>query len=264
VVARTTLDQSEQRYLARLERLQGLENQLALTGPLTEQLLARLNTAKVLLNQAKLDLEKTRIDIPFSGWILEKRIEKGEHVHPGELLGSAYRDGGLDIEVHIPVKDLKWFLPEMTEDSKPEAEVVFGADGASSTWRARVSRVKAQMDERTRTLPVVVEVEEPGDPKTERRRPFRLRPGMFVTVRILGKEIKQAFKIPRHTVHADDIVYLVHENRLVFRPVRVIRRFKESVLIDEGLSDGERIVKTPLPAASDGMLVRMIKSGNAS
>jgi multidrug efflux pump subunit AcrA (membrane-fusion protein) len=54
VVAQTTLDQAEQRYLASLDRLQGLKNQLALTGPLKEQLEAQRNMGKVLRKQALL------------------------------------------------------------------------------------------------------------------------------------------------------------------------------------------------------------------
>jgi multidrug resistance efflux pump len=42
VIAQSTVDKSEQQYLASLERLQTLENQLALTGPQKEQLLAPL------------------------------------------------------------------------------------------------------------------------------------------------------------------------------------------------------------------------------
>jgi len=259
VVARTTLDQAEQRYLARLDRLQGLENQLALTGPLKEQFGAQLNMAKVLLHQAELDLEKTSITLPFNGWILEKRIEKGQHVHAGEYLGSAYSDGGLDIEVRIPVKDLKWFLPDVTRESRPEAEIVFSGSDSLYTWKGRVARVKAQMDERTRTLPVIVETD--GNTKTDKiRSAFQLRPGMFVTVKIKGKEIKKAFKVPRHVVHGDGTVYLVSDNSLRFRSVSIVRRFKDAVIIEGGLSDGDLIVKTPLSDASEGMLIRLRES----
>jgi multidrug resistance efflux pump len=49
VIAQSTLDKTEQQYLASLERLQALENQLALTGPQNEQLLAQRDMTKVML-----------------------------------------------------------------------------------------------------------------------------------------------------------------------------------------------------------------------
>ena len=81
VVAQTTLDQAEQRYLASLERLQGFENQLALTGPFKEQFEAQRDMAEVLLRQAGLDLERSSIVAPFNAWVLERSIEKGQHVN---------------------------------------------------------------------------------------------------------------------------------------------------------------------------------------
>jgi multidrug resistance efflux pump len=80
VIAQSTLDKTEQQYLASRERLQALENQLALTGPQKEQLLAQRDLTKVLFQEAKLDLERSGIIAPFDGWVLEKIIEVGQHV----------------------------------------------------------------------------------------------------------------------------------------------------------------------------------------
>lgn len=256
VVAQTTLDKTEQRYLASLERLQGLENQRALTGPIKDQLEAQRDMAKVLLRQAELDLERTRTVTSFDGWVLEKNIEEGQHVNVGQHLGRVYSAGGLDVEVRIPVKDLKWFPSNLTKNTMPEAVIIFSSAGAARTWQGRVSRIKAQMDEKTRTLPVVVEViNMPAG--GENSRLLHLRPGMFVTVHIKGIEIKQAFVLPRHVVHAGEVVYIVQDNRLRIRPVSVLRTFKNSVFIDKGLKDGDLVIKTPLAGAVDGMRVRM-------
>ena len=45
--------------------------------------------------------------------------------------------------------------------------------------------------------------------------------------------------------------------RLKIKPVNILRTYKDSVIVSEGLSDGDLIIKTPLTAASDGMLVRV-------
>ena len=111
VIAQSTVDKAEQQYLLSLERLQALENQLALTGPQKEQLIAQRDMARVLFEQARLDLEHAAISAPFDGWVLEKAVEVGQHVNVGQNLGRIYRAGGLDIEVQIPVMDFQW-LPD--------------------------------------------------------------------------------------------------------------------------------------------------------
>ncbi|MGD2186389.1 MAG: HlyD family efflux transporter periplasmic adaptor subunit, partial [Desulfobacterales bacterium] len=186
----------------------------------------------------------------------EKAIEVGQHVNVGQNMGRIYSAGELDIEVRIPVKDLKWFPADLNQNAIVEADVIFENAGTQRIWNGRVSRIKAQMDDRTRTLPIVVEIDEPSDAE-EKKSSLRLRPGMFVTVKIKGKEVDQAFVLPRHVVYPGDIVYTVKNDRLKIKSVSVLRTYKESVIVNRGLSDGERIINTPLTAATDGMRVRV-------
>jgi len=261
VIAQTTVDKAEQRYLSSLERLQGLENQMALTGPLKDQYEAQRNMAKVSLKQAKLDLERSTIVAHSNSWVLEKGIEEGQHVNAGQYLGSIYRDRALDIEVRIPAKDLKWFPPDMSQESMPEVKIILGSEDNSLSWKGRVARIKAQMDERTRTLPIVVEVDEDKEADKNRNNysmgSVFLRPGSFVTVMIKGRKIEKTFLLPRHLIHTGDVVYTVKDNKLKIQPVSIMRSFKESVFIDKGLKTGDLVITTPLSGAADGMLVRV-------
>jgi len=256
VIAQSTLDKAEQQYLASRQRLQTLENQLALTGPQKEQLLAQRDLTKVLFQEAQLDLERSGIIALFDGWVLEKTVEVGQHVNVGQNMGRIYRAGELDIEVRISVKDFKWFPADLNQGGAVEADIIFETAGAQRTWNGRVSRIKAEMDDRTRTLPMVVEVDKASG-AAEIQGSLRLMPGMFVRVKIKGKAVDQAFVLPRHVVYPGDIVYTVEDNRLKIKPVNVLRAYKDSVIVSQGLAEGDQIIKTPLSAATDGMLVRL-------
>ncbi|MDO9567658.1 MAG: efflux RND transporter periplasmic adaptor subunit [Candidatus Desulfaltia sp.] len=256
VVSQTMLDQAEQRHLASLERLQGFENQLALTGPLKEGLETQIDMGKVMLRQAKLDLEKTDIIALFDGWVLIKDVEKGRHVNAGQYIGSIYSDGALDVEIRIPTKDLKWFVSDLKQDAMPDVEIIFMGNNSQYKWSGRVARIKAQMDEKTRTLPVVVEIDR-DSAKDKTKNSIQLRPGMFVTALIKGEKIKQIFVLPRHVVHTGDMVYIMIDNRLQIRPVNILRSVKDLVYIDKGLSDGDLVIKSPLSGPVDGMKVRI-------
>jgi hypothetical protein len=49
----------------------------------------------------------------------------------------------------------------------------------------------------------------------------------------------------------------VEDNQLKIRPVNVLRSYKETVIIDKGLSDGEMIITSPMSAATEDMKVRV-------
>ena len=256
VIAQSQLDKSEQAYLASQERLQALDNQMALTDPQKEQLIAARDMARVMHQEAKLDLERSSIVAPFEGWVLEKAIEVGQYVNIGQQLGKIYSAGQLDIEVRIPTKDLKWFPEDMGQETPLLADVVFKNAGNEHIWRGRVARIKAMMDERTRTLPMVIEIDE--TPATERpQNPFGLRPGMFVTVRIKGKKIQNVFVLPRYLIYPGDVVYTVKDDTLKSNRVKILRGYKDTVIIGSGLSEGAFIVKSPLSSPMDEMRVRV-------
>ena len=256
VIAQSQLDKTEQAYLASQERLQALNNQLALVGPQKEQLIAARDMARVMYQEAQLDLERSSIVAPFDGWVLEKAVEVGQHVNIGQQLGKIYSSGQLDIEVRIPTKDLNWLPADLGQEIPILADVVFKNAGNEHVWSGRVARIKAMMDERTRTLPMVIEIDE--TPATERpQNPFGLRPGMFVTVRIKGKKIQNVFVLPRYLVYPGDVVYTVKDDTLKSNRVKILRGYKDTVIIGDGLSEGAVIVKSPLSSPMDGMRVRL-------
>jgi RND family efflux transporter MFP subunit len=256
VISQSQLDKTEQAYLVSLERLQTLENQLALTDPQFEQLVAQRDMTRVMLQEAKLDLERTGIMAPFDGWVLEKAVEKGQHVNAGQYLGKIYNAGELEIEVRIPVKDFKWLPDSMGKTSSADADIIFTSGETQYVWKGQVTRIKAQMEEKTRTIPVIVEVDETLT-AANTDGSLRLRPGMFVAVRIKGRKINNAYVLPRHVVYPGDVVYTVEENQLKITPVNILRSYKETVIIDDGLSDGDQIIKSPISSATDGMRVRL-------
>lgn len=256
VISQSQLDKTEQTYLASQERLQALENQLALTKPSKEQLVAQRDMTMVMLQEAQLDLERTAIIAPFDGWALEKVIEKGQHVNAGQYLGKIYNAGELEIEVRIPVKDFKWLPASMDQNPSAHAEIFFESGETQYTWKGHLARIKAQLDEKTRTLPVIIETDTTMS-EAENDGNFRLRPGMFVKVRIEGRKIDSAYVLPRHLVYPGDVVYLVKDDQLTIRPVNIVRSYKETVIIDEGLSDGGLIITSPMSAATEGMRIRV-------
>ena len=257
MTAQSVLDKADRQYLTSRERLQTLENQLALIGPNRIRLQSQLEMARVAWEQAMLDLERCRIEAPYEAWVTQKSVETGRYLSLGQPVGSIYRAGAFDIEVKIPVGDLVWFPDETASKDGLKAEVRFPETEPPRTWIGKVARIKAALDQTTRTLPVVVEVDEPTGADSMTNAAGRMKPGMFVTVRIQGRQVDHVHRLPRHLVHDDDTVYLAVDSRLEIRPVTVLRRFKTEVLISEGLIDGDRVITTPISDAVSGMKIRI-------
>jgi multidrug resistance efflux pump len=256
MTSQSALDKADRQYLTSRERMQSLQNQLAITGPERIRLESHLDLAEVAVEQAILNLERCRIVAPFDAWVTEKAVENGQHLAVGQSVGSIYRAGAFDIEVKIPVGDLAWF-PDYNAGERPPAAVRFTETGTPKQWHGRVARVKAAVDPATRTLPVVVEVDDPATSDSIAHAVDRLRPGMFVTVSVQGRQVENVHQLPRHLIHDGDTVYLAVNQQLDVQPVTILRRLKKSVLITAGLSDEDLVITTPLSGAVPGMKIRV-------
>jgi len=53
------------------------------------------------------------------------------------------------------------------------------------------------------------------------------------------------------------VVFTVKEGTLKSNPVQILRGHKDTVIIGEGLSEGDLIVKSPLSSPVDGQIVRL-------
>ncbi len=260
VTSRTNRDRAEQGYLASRVKRQAIENQLALIGPLQAGLQSERKIALAALHQAEYNLERTRITAPFGGWVLEKKIETGQHVNTGQYLGSIYRANALDIEVSVPLAELRWLKNGNKGLSGFRADIQLPGNSGGSKWSGKLVRIMAGLDEKTRMQRFVIEVENDtpaADLCSGQVDLDALRPGMFVEVEIQGRQIEQVFELPRYVVQADDAVFVAVGDELQIRPVHVVRRLGETVFIDSGITANDRIIKTPLAGISGGEKIRI-------
>ncbi len=255
-----SLEKTEQQYLAAKMQDQNLSNRLLLTDTMMEQKESALAMARVNFKKAELALSRTSIKMDFNGFVLEKMTEKGEFINPGQTLGIVYEKGKLDVDVSIPMEKVQWFAGRSENKSLPRARVrmVNGSCVDSPVRQGRVVRLNAGIDEKTRTLPLTIEIEpEPGGNSSGPE----LKPGAFAACDILGETIENVYVVPRYLLKTGNILFSVHNNRLKMKPVTILRKFEEQIYITDGLTPGEKIVSSPLPGAQDGMAVSIRENG---
>lgn len=229
---------------------------LALREPQLAAARAALARDSAALADAELALSRTEVRAPFGGIVRSESVAPGRLVAPGQAVGRLYAADA--VEVVVPLADAEasllpglWELRAGDGDRRMAARVVARFGDGSRSWTGYVDRAETALDERTRTVHVIVRV--PG--------PFRaggppLLVGQFVDARIDGGAADPWFALPRPALRAGDEVWAVRDSAIAVVPVRVLQRPQDSVLVTGDLRPGESVVVGGISFATEGMIVR--------
>ncbi len=239
----------------------GTPSDYALNIPQVQEAEAMLAAADADLREAKLNIARTEINVPFLGRVREKLVGIGQYVTAGTNLGRVFSTD--IVEVRLPLTDSQLAelnLPIGFMASATNAPLVqFSANVGNEThsWNGRIVRTNAAMDKDTRMVYAIAEVQDPYGLGSDQGSPMAV--GMFVHADIAGVNSQTAMVLPRLALRNANTVYVINDNnRLEIRTVDVLSTSLERVLVTEGVEPGEKVVTSTIPAAVDGMEVRAI------
>ena len=230
---------------------------LALKKPQVAQARALREAASASLEQARLDLERTSVTLPFAGRVASTRVHIGQFISPGTVLGQVF--GTELVEIRLPLNNRQLAalgLPiGYTAPEGGGLSVSFSAQvaGAQHEWQGKLVRLDASVDADTRMLYAIAEVADPyGSAVSENGMPLAV--GLFVEAHIEGRHLSSAKSIPGTALRAGNVVYIINaEGRLEIRQVSVAHSTPEEAIISEGLSAGERVVTSAIRNPVQGM-----------
>jgi len=237
---------------------------LVLHEPQLHQAEADLAAAQAGLEQARINLRRCVIRAPFDCRIADENVDEGQYVRAGTVLGSLYELAEAEVTVPLPDGDLAFFrVPSCPGDTAAARAVVtsdFG--GHVHHWPGRIDRTGGVVDPATRLVDVVVRIENPfhtGDDRPP------LLDGTFVTVHILGDTVPGAAALPRAALRPGDTVWTVDDSsRVHIRPVAVVHRGRETVVVRGDLPAGTRVIVSQLDIVTEGMRVRTAPADGGS
>jgi multidrug efflux pump subunit AcrA (membrane-fusion protein) len=170
-------------------------------------------------------------------------------------------------EVRLPVPDDQMAYLDCCIDyrgqdpSNLNIDVILRANyaGQQHSWDGKIVRIEGEIDPRTRMVTLVARVDNPyKQPEEGNRPPFAV--GLFVEAEIKGRLVKGVTIIPRSAMRGKNRILVIdEENRLHFRDVVVLKADAETVVINSGLDEGERLCLSPLETVVDGMHVRVFE-----
>lgn len=229
---------------------------LALNKPQVAEAQAKLRAAEADLENARLNLSRTKIQVPFAGRVLERTVGIGQFVGAGTTLGRVFATDV--VEVRLPLTDSQ--LGELAlpigfvagKDNAPTVTLKARIGSSERNWTGKIVRVNASVDSQTRLVYAIAEVEDPYGSAADQGMPLAV--GLFVTADIQGVTPHDALVMPRTALRGDDRVYVIDaDNKLQIRTISILSTSPEQVIVTGGISAGEQVVTSPVRSVFDGM-----------
>lgn len=243
----------------------GSAPELGLRRPQLAGALANVRSAEAELERAKRDLARTEIRAPYAGMVRSRAVNLGQFISRGTSVGVVY---GTDIaEVRLPITDNDAGfvqLPQSIDDNfKPEVTLTAVVAGAITQWPAKLVRTEGVLDERSRVIYAVAQVDDPYRRNASGATPLRF--GRFVQAKITGVATSDVVVIPRHLLLAQQQVLVVDtEDQLQFRDVVIERSDEQFAYVRSGFLDTDRLATSAIANPLAGTLVRIAGSDAAT
>jgi membrane fusion protein, multidrug efflux system len=271
-VSRSSLETQERNLLAQRQKMQSQRSSRDLIPAQRSLLKAQLAQNKARLEVSKRNLKQTDVILPFAGRVSAVHVEHRQYVREGMTLASIDDLSRAEIEVQIPINQvsalinsvptidlLKISEKKLRQNLGFKAQVRLREQSLQAQWDARVVRFSDTLDPKTRTLGVIVEVDDPYGSVQPGVRPPLMK-GLFVEVVLFGKAQPNSIVIPRSALHEGTVNIVDVDGRLVIRPVVVSFMQPEYAVIKSGLTKGELLVVSDLIPAIEGMLLSSSQS----
>lgn len=242
---------------------------------------SRLESAEQLvlsqLARAELDLRRCNMVAPVDGVIVFEQVEEQAYVTRGTKLVLFEDTSKAEVECNLRIDQLETILVNATQPladyELPRTEVFVDYESSRGTvsWRGYLARTNGiGLDEKTRTMPCLIEVEEPINENSVGIR--TLVRGMFVNARIQVPSTQPLVRLPAESLQGKDSVWVVQDGKLQKAEVTRVsiseldqtagfadgyeQQFIVVQQIDGLLEPGSKVVTSPVTYETEGQPVR--------
>lgn len=237
----------------------GKANDLVLKIPQLNQAKASVQSAEANLLRAKRDFTRTKVTASFDALVKSKNVDLGQYVNMGSNAGTLFGTGLAEVRLPIPDQDLAYIqLPKQGDQSTHAKVRLMGTfAGKQHEWFGKVVRTEGVVDQKNRLTYLVAQVSDPYGLKKARDIPLRF--GTFVKAEIDGIIGTDLIALPRQALYENNkVLTMVKENEILIKSVTVAKSDKNTVYIDSGLSESDKIIITPIETPVNGMKVQLV------
>jgi len=234
-----------------LKRVEQLVEKGALPGEQLDHAKSTYERARAQLIKAEESTGDYQVTVPWDGIVSRVLVTDGNYVSPRAPLVEIFDPASLVIRFAVP---------------EAEAAAIQQGMGIAVTldafrgkeYQGKISRVYPELDRRTRTRTVEVELTEP----------VALVPGMFARARLPLQTVKDAVVVSADAVivtpKGERVAYVIEDGKAVQRKVTTGIEEGGKVQIVSGLKPGETLVVAGNEKLKDGAAVRVQETGKPS
>lgn len=227
-----------------LNRVKNLAKSSAASEQLLDEQQARVKALTAQRDVAKAQMRQLQITAPFSGHLGIRAISKGSLVRPADVITT------LD-DIHVVKVDFSVAESHLATLAPGQKVTATSVAYPGETFEGEIRTIDSRLDPVTRAILVRAVIQNPK---------ARLRPGMLLQI-TLEKRVLNAMVVPEKAlvpVQDKQFVYVVNDNKVEQREVRLGLRKPGIVQIVDGLSEGEQVITEGTLRVRDGSVVRVL------
>jgi RND family efflux transporter MFP subunit len=251
--AKTALDMAQAKVDSARASLKTAQAKIKTIETQIELSQAQVGTAETVVEQMKIPLQDTTLRAPFTGVVLERKIEAGELVAPNAPAFVIADTASVKAVFGVPDVELQKLrngqILALTSDALPNQELA-----------GRVSRIAPSADQNSRVFEVEVTIPNPQN---------LLKPGMIAALEVLAEQTGEEqtviplSAITRSKADANSYsVFVVQEidgiPRARVREVQLGETFGNTVAVTKGVEKGEKIITNGAAFLADGEKIQVV------
>lgn len=220
------------------------------------------------LREAELALQRTVVRAPFDGTIRQRYVNLHSEVASKSTLADFVGTGTYWVRVSVPLGRLRYIRVPGLNGSTGSAVDIYHASawGPRASREGRVVGLEPGLEPQGRMARLLIAIDDPLElkaPRPDDRRPLVL--DAYVDAVIHGQQITGVYTVPRTALREKNRVWVMNaEDRLEIRQTTSVWTTAANVYVDSGLSTGERLIVSDLPAPVEGMDLRVRPVGSTT
>ncbi|MEH6626706.1 MAG: hypothetical protein V7739_09685 [Motiliproteus sp.] len=271
-IARSSADNQRSTTLLIRQEVQTLQNKLDTMPYTTEVLKAQIEISESEVATQKLNLQRTEVRLPFDARISTVSSEASQFVSQGSTLFLAQTIDKVLVNAQFSLPQIR--LLSRGFDMEPgafqqllgneknsrslierlglSAKIRLAGDDLGTLWDAQVERISNNLDPASRTLGVIISVNDPYQKAKPGVKP-PLMEGMYMEVELWGAP-QSYLLVPRDALHEGEL-YLADSQQQLKRVAVNGYPQQQMLLLDptEGLDTNSRVITSDIFPAVQGM-----------
>jgi membrane fusion protein (multidrug efflux system) len=233
-----------------------------------KQAVAEVAAAKAAVQNARINLDYTRVTAPISGRIGKSQVSEGALVtaQQATALATIQQLDRLYVDVSQSAGELLQLKKQLLADQAsgeevPKTEVkIILEDNSEYSETGVLEFSDVTVDQSTGTVTIRAMI---GNPRHE------LLPGLFVRARLTSSRPQTTILVPQAAIVRNNrgqaMVMLVNDQSTVeARPVETGRNLGDKIMVTKGLADGDRLIVAGLQKIKPGAPVKVAGQQDAA